>query len=77
MSGEARDGGREVSAIVVEQLPNALYRLALDGRGGEVLAHVVERRRNDFLRLLPGDRVRVRIAPDDDRRGRILKKEAK
>ena len=63
-----------VEGTVSEELPNALYRVRLADRG-ELLAHVADRRALDFLRLLPGDRVRVRVSPYDDRRGRILSKE--
>ena len=62
-----------VEAVVAEELPNALFRLTLADRT-QVLAHVSDRRANDFLRLLPGDRVEVRISPYDDRRGRILRR---
>lgn len=62
-----------VEAVVEEELPNALFRLTLADRT-QVLAHVSDRRANDFLRLLPGDRVEVRISPYDDRRGRILRR---
>jgi translation initiation factor IF-1 len=65
--------GKLVEAVVEEELPNALYRLSLADRT-QVLAHVGEKRANDFLRLLPGDKVEVRLSPYDDRRGRILRR---
>lgn len=65
-----------VEGTVLEELPNALYRVKLID-SGELLAHVADRRALDFLRLLPGDRVRVRLSPYDDRRGRILEKKTK
>jgi translation initiation factor IF-1 len=65
--------GKLAEAVVEEELPNALFRLTLADRT-EVLAHVSGRRGHDFLRLLPGDRVEVRISPYDDRRGRILRR---
>ncbi len=74
--GVKQEGGETsklVEAVVEEELPNALFRLTLADRT-EVLAHVSDRRANDFLRLLPGDRVEVRISPYDDRRGRILRR---
>lgn len=63
----------EVVASVAELLPRDLYRLTLE-QGGEVLAHVAPRREKDFLRLLPGDRVRVKLAPGDPTRGRIVER---
>jgi translation initiation factor IF-1 len=65
--------GRLVEAVVEEELPNALFRLTLADRT-QVLAHVSDRRANDFLRLLPGDKVEVRLSPYDNRRGRILRR---
>ena len=58
-------------ATVVEELPNALYRLELEDRS-KVLAHVSDRRDKDFLRLLPGDRVEVELSPLDYGRGRVV-----
>jgi translation initiation factor IF-1 len=65
--------GKLVEAVVEAELPSALFRLTLADRT-QVLAHVGERRANDFLRLLPGDKVEVRLSPYDDRRGRILRR---
>ena len=65
--------GKLVEAVVEEELPNALFRLTLADRT-EVLAHVGEKRAKDFLRLLPGDKVEIRLSPYDDRRGRILRR---
>ena len=65
-----------VRGEVIEELPSALYRVALSDRR-EILAGVAERRGMDFLRILPGDRVRVRLSPHDDRRGRIVGKDSK
>ncbi|MBI1357623.1 MAG: translation initiation factor IF-1 [Acidobacteria bacterium] len=72
MSGSTASG-RVLEAVVVEQLPSDLYRLALADRS-TVLAHVSDRRQNDFLRLLPGDKVEVRLSPQDRRRGRIIRR---
>ncbi len=63
----------ELEGTVVEALPNDLFRVEL-GDKSLLLAHVSDRQRNDFLRLLPGDRVRVRLSPRDRRRGRITKR---
>lgn len=65
-----------VRGEVIEELPSALYRVALSDRR-EILAGVAERRGMDFLRILPGDRVQVRLSPHDDRRGRIVGKDSK
>jgi translation initiation factor IF-1 len=60
----------EVEGTVSEALPNAMFRVELDN-GHEVLAHVSGRLRMNFIRILPGDRVRVELSPYDLTRGRI------
>jgi translation initiation factor IF-1 len=60
-------------ATVVEELPNALYRLKLEDQSG-VLAHIADRRNRDFLRLLPRDEVDVELSPRDYGRGRVVGK---
>ena len=65
--------GITVEGQIAQPLPNALFRVALpDGR--EVLAHVGGRLRLGLVRLLPGDRVRVELAPHDSGRGRIVER---
>lgn len=60
-------------ATIVEALPNELFRLELDDQS-RVVAHVGAKRGNDFLRLLPGDRVNVVLSPSDVKRGRITRR---
>jgi translation initiation factor IF-1 len=55
---------------VVEPLPNAMFRVELDN-GHVILAHVCGRMRMHFVRILPGDRVKVELTPYDPNRGRI------
>jgi translation initiation factor IF-1 len=72
--GEGSTGGRpEVTGVVVEQLPSALYRVRLDG-GGHATAHVADRVDRNFVRVLVGDRVRLELSPVDRGRGRIVGK---
>ena len=59
---------------VVEPMPNALYRVELE-TGHRIVAHVAPAARLRFLRVIPGDRVRVEVSPLDPGRGRITKKE--
>ncbi len=61
----------EVEGVVKEALPNATFRVLLDN-GREVLAHVSGRMRVHFIRIVPGDRVKVEISPYDPTRGRIV-----
>jgi len=65
---------REVSGVVTEVLPHAMYRVRLDDGGRQVLAHVADRIDRNFVRALTGDRVRVELMPADAGRGRIVEK---
>ena len=62
-----------VTATVLEELPNALYRVELESRR-QVLAHPVGTVKRNFVRLLPGDRVGVELSPRDLTRGRITRR---
>ena len=61
----------EVEATVVEPLPNAMFRVELEN-GHRVLAHISGKMRKFFIRILPGDKVRVELSPYDLNRGRIV-----
>ena len=60
----------EVEGIITEALPNALFRVKID-TGQMILAHVSGKIRKHFIRILPGDKVRVELSPYDLSRGRI------
>ncbi|MBP9708551.1 MAG: translation initiation factor IF-1 [Oligoflexales bacterium] len=60
----------EIEGVVREPLPNAMFRVELDN-GHEVLAHISGKMRMHFIRILPGDRVKLEISPYDLKRGRI------
>ncbi|MDW8131277.1 MAG: translation initiation factor IF-1 [Bryobacterales bacterium] len=62
---------RSVVARVVELLPRATYRLETE-QHRQVLAHAAPATRRNFVRLRPGDRVRVELSPWDPSRGRII-----
>lgn len=57
--------------IVTEALPNTNFRVKLDD-GKEILAHLAGRLRINFIKILPGDKVRVEISPYDETKGRIV-----
>jgi translation initiation factor IF-1 len=61
----------EVEAEVVELLPHATYRLRLDN-DEQVIAHATSATAANFVRVRPGDRVKVALSPHDRSRGRIL-----
>jgi translation initiation factor IF-1 len=60
----------EVEGTVTETLPNAMFRVALK-TGHVVLAHISGKMRMNFIRILPGDRVKLEMSPYDLTRGRI------
>ena len=60
----------EVEGKVVECLPNAMFRVELPA-GHKVLAHISGRMRRHFIKILPGDVVRVELSPYDLSRGRV------
>ena len=65
-----KQGVIEFEGIIKESLPNAMFRVELDN-GHKVLAHISGKIRKNFIKILPGDRVRVELTPYDLTRGRI------
>lgn len=61
----------EVEGVVIETLPNAMFRVELKN-GHRVLAHISGKMRMHFIKILPGDTVRVSLSPYDLSRGRII-----
>ena len=64
---------KALKATVIEERPNAIYRVVLETRQ-EVLAHLVGLVKRNFVRLAPGDRVEVKVSLHDPGRGRIVRK---
>jgi translation initiation factor IF-1 len=60
-----------MEGTVLAALPNTTFTIKLDN-GHELLAHVSGRLRKNWIRILPGDRVRVEISPYDLSKGRII-----
>lgn len=60
----------EVTGKVIEKLPNAMFRVQIEG-GHVVLAHISGKLRMNFIRILPGDTVKVELSPYDLTKGRI------
>lgn len=65
-----KDDAIEVEGVVVEPLPNAMFRVELEN-GHRVLAHISGKMRMHYIRILPGDKVKVELSPYDLTRGRI------
>jgi translation initiation factor IF-1 len=64
----------EVEGVVTQALANTRFRVEIEG-GHIVLAHVAGRMRKNFIRIVPGDRVRVELSPYDLTKGRIVYRE--
>jgi len=67
----AKEEAIEAEGKVTEALANTQFRIQLDN-GHEVIAHVAGRMRKNFIRIIPGDRVKVEISSYDLTRGRIV-----
>jgi translation initiation factor IF-1 len=70
----ANENAMEFEGVVTSALPNAMFKVEMDMDGvkHEVLAHVSGKMRKYFIRILPGDTVRVEVSPYDLSRGRIV-----
>ncbi|MCC6758116.1 MAG: translation initiation factor IF-1 [Candidatus Omnitrophica bacterium] len=66
----AKEDSIEVEGVIDEALPNAQFKVKLDN-GHMVLAHLAGKMRMHFIRIIPGDRVKVELSPYDLSRGRI------
>ena len=64
----------EVTGVVLETLPNAMFRVSLDN-GHKVLAHISGKMRMHYIKIQPGDKVRIELSPYDLARGRITYRE--
>ena len=60
----------EIEGMVVEKLPNAMFKVELEN-GHQVLAHISGKLRKNFIRILPGDKVTMEMSPYDLTKGRI------
>ena len=61
----------EIEGTVLEKLPNTMFKVQLDN-GHEVLAHISGKLRQNFIRILPGDKVTLELSPYDLSKGRII-----
>jgi translation initiation factor IF-1 len=72
----AKEEAIEVEGIVREALPNTMFRVELDNQKGHlILAHLSGKMRKHYIRIVPGDRVRIALSPYDLSRGRIIYRE--
>ena len=70
----AKEEAIEVEGIVKESLPNTMFRVELKS-GHVILAHLSGKMRKHYIRIVPGDKVKVALSPYDLSRGRIIYRE--
>lgn len=70
LANMAHQGSIEVEGVVREVLPNTLFRVEVEG-GRLILCHLSGKMRIHFIKIMPGDRVRVEMTPYDKEKGRI------
>jgi translation initiation factor IF-1 len=69
-----KEEGFVLEGTVTELLPNAMFRVTLDGSGAVVIGVISGRMRQHKIRILTGDRVDIEFSPYDLQRGRIIKR---
>jgi translation initiation factor IF-1 len=67
----AKEEAIRVEGVVLETLPNAMFRVELENKH-QVLAHISGKMRMHFIKILPGDKVTLELSPYDLTRGRIV-----
>lgn len=66
----AKQGVIEQDGTIVEALSNAMFRIELEN-GHEIIAHISGKMRMNYIKILPGDKVKVEMSPYDLSKGRI------
>ncbi len=66
----AKDDVIEVEGTVLDKLPNAMFKVELDN-GHKIIAHLSGKLRKNFIRIIPGDSVKIEMSPYDLTKGRI------
>ena len=66
----SKEGVIEVEGTVTEALPNTMFKVQLEN-GHEILAHISGKLRMNYIKILPGDKVKIELSPYDLTKGRI------
>ena len=61
----------EVEGVVLEKLPNAMFKVEIEG-GHVIIAHISRKLRMNYIKILPGDKVTLALSPYDLSKGRII-----
>ncbi len=75
----AKEDNIRLEAVVKESLPNARFKVSVQMPGGathDILAHISGKIRQNYIRILPGDKVTIELSPYDLTKGRIVYREA-
>lgn len=67
-----KEGNLILMGEVVESLPNTTFRVKVEGAADTVLCYLSGKMRKNFIKILPGDKVRIEVTPYDKHRGRII-----
>lgn len=67
-----KEEGIEIDGVVMDNLSNGRFNVKLEGSENTVIAHISGKIRTNYIRILPGDRVKVEVSPYDLTRGRIV-----
>ena len=67
----AKSEAIEVEGVVLEKLPNAMFKVEIEG-GHVILAHISGKLRMNYIKILPGDKVTLAVSPYDLSKGRII-----
>ena len=67
----AKSDAIEVEEVVLEKLPNAMFKVEIEG-GHVILAHISGKLRMNYIKILPGDKVTLALSPYDLSKGRII-----
>ena len=67
----AKSEAIEIEGVVLEKLPNAMFKVEIEG-GHIVLAHISGKLRMNYIKILPGDKVTLALSPYDQTKGRII-----
>ena len=67
----AKSEAIEVEGVVLEKLPNAMFKVEIEG-GHVILAHISGKLRMNYIKILPGDNVTLALSPYDLSKGRII-----
>jgi translation initiation factor IF-1 len=67
----SKDNVIEVEGVVLEKLPNAMFHVKLEN-GHKILAHISGKLRMNFIRIIPGDKVKMEMSPYDLTKARIV-----